>query len=254
MDDKPGKVSKNRWHSRWFLLKGGMDARGPKGVGLATLVDKPKALPIDETFASLEKLKMRIPLLTLLADLPPRSSPPAAEPSHSSFSPPDEDLPQEQPSSSLARKRPSDEAALQGKEKRARAAFELSEPPKGGIPPLPFPSYDLLMATGCFTLEFLTPPYTLLGGYSNTPDPLEVYENMCRRLIQVANAGFELGRRADFLGEENKDLKAQAPLEKVASLEEELAKVNGKLAESQRINVRLTTERRKLTEDFLGLR
>ncbi|GAA0139728.1 hypothetical protein LIER_01216 [Lithospermum erythrorhizon] len=58
----------------------------------------------------------------------------------------------------------------------------------------------------------------------------------------------------DFLREKNKDLKAQAPSEKVASLEEELAKVKGELVESQQINVRLTTERRKLMEDFLRLR
>ncbi|GAA0158530.1 hypothetical protein LIER_15530 [Lithospermum erythrorhizon] len=140
------------------------------------------------------------------------------------------------------------------------------------------------MAAGFFTPEFLSPPYILPGGqqvcegtpfksnlqafhamrpllleglcqgYSNTLDPLEVYEDMCRHLIQVANAGFELARRADFLGEENKDLKALAHSQKVASLEEELAKVRGELAESQRINVRLTTERRKLMEDLLWLR
>ncbi|GAA0150147.1 hypothetical protein LIER_37071 [Lithospermum erythrorhizon] len=49
---------------------------------------------------------------------------------------------------------------------------------------------------------------------------------------KVANAGFQLARRADFLGEENKDLKAQAPSEKVASLEEELTEVRGELLES----------------------
>ncbi|GAA0165162.1 hypothetical protein LIER_20634 [Lithospermum erythrorhizon] len=76
---------------------------------------------------------------------------------------------------------------------------------------------------------------------------------MCRHLIQIANNGFELARRADYLGEENKDLKAQAPSEKATSLEEELVKVKGELAESQQINVLLNTEKKKLTEDYLGL-
>ncbi|GAA0158531.1 hypothetical protein LIER_15531 [Lithospermum erythrorhizon] len=74
------------------------------------------------------------------ADLPPRSSPSAAEPSPSSLSPPGADFPQEQPSSSLVGKRPSDDSALQRKEKRAHVASELSDPPKGGIPPPLFPS------------------------------------------------------------------------------------------------------------------
>ncbi|GAA0144549.1 hypothetical protein LIER_04969 [Lithospermum erythrorhizon] len=82
---------------------------------------------------------------------------------------------------------------------------------------------------------------------------MEVYGDMCRHLIQVANAGFELARRVDFLGKENKDLRAQAPSKKTASLEEELAKVRGQLAKSQRINVLLNTEKKKLMEDYLGL-
>ncbi|GAA0183122.1 hypothetical protein LIER_30594 [Lithospermum erythrorhizon] len=61
-------------------------------------------------------------------------------------------------------KRPSDGAILQGKEKRARAAFELSNPPKSSIPPPPFPDYETLMAAGFLTPEFLTPPYKLPGG------------------------------------------------------------------------------------------
>ncbi|GAA0153212.1 hypothetical protein LIER_11508 [Lithospermum erythrorhizon] len=47
--------------------------------------------------------------------------------------------------------------------------------------------------------------------------PLEVYGDMCRYLIQA--------RRVDFLGEENRNLKAQVPSDKAASLEEELNKV-----------------------------
>ncbi|GAA0151419.1 hypothetical protein LIER_37284 [Lithospermum erythrorhizon] len=188
------------------------------------------------------------------ANLTPHSSPAVVEPSPSSFSPPNKDLPHDPSSTFLAGKRPSDEAVFQGKEKRANAASEVSDPPKGGIPPLLFPNYDPLMAAGFFTPEFLPLPYTLLGGqqicegtpyksnlqsfhavrpllleglcqgYSNDADPLEVYGDMCRHLIQVANSDFELARRADNLGEENKNLKAQAPSEKVASLEEELAK------------------------------
>ncbi|GAA0150282.1 hypothetical protein LIER_09258 [Lithospermum erythrorhizon] len=246
------------------------------------------------------------------AELPPRqtpstnqtphSSPAVVEPSSSSFSPPDMDLPHNPPSTSLAGKRPSNEAIFQGNEQRARAAFQLYDPPKGGIPsppfaafqlydppkggipPPPFPDYDPLMASGFFTPEFLSVPYTLpegqqiyegtpfkrnlqsfhdvrpllleglYQGYSNDPDPLEVYGDMCRNLIHVANAGFELARRADNLGEENKDLKAQAPFEKVASLEEELAIVKQELVDSQQINVLLNTEKRKPIEDYLGLR
>ncbi|GAA0171633.1 hypothetical protein LIER_25619 [Lithospermum erythrorhizon] len=86
---------------------------------------------------------------------------------------------------------------------------------------------DPLMAAGFFTPEFLTPPYTLHGGqqicmdtpfksylqsfhavrpllleglcerYSNAPDPLEVYEDMCRDLIQLYG-GF-MSRRAFIL-------------------------------------------------------
>ncbi|GAA0144150.1 hypothetical protein LIER_04667 [Lithospermum erythrorhizon] len=87
----------------------------------------------------------------------------------------------------------------------------------------------------------------LCKGYSNNPKPLKVYGDMCRHLIQLA-------RRAKYLGEENKDLKAQPPSEKAASLEEELAKVKGELVESWRINVTLNTEKKKLVEDYLGLR
>ncbi|GAA0157566.1 hypothetical protein LIER_14807 [Lithospermum erythrorhizon] len=163
------------------------------------------------------------------ANLTPHYSPTVVEPSPSSFSPPDMDLPHDPPSTSLVGKRPSDEAVFQGKEKRAMDAFELSDPPKGGIPLPPFPYYDPLMVVGFFTSEFLSLPYTLTEGlcqgYSNDPGPLEVYGDMCMHLIQVANAGFELARRADNLGEENKDLKAQAPSDKVASLKEELVKV-----------------------------
>ncbi|GAA0142498.1 hypothetical protein LIER_03384 [Lithospermum erythrorhizon] len=61
-------------------------------------------------------------------------------------------------------------------------------------------------------------------------------------------------RRADFLEEDNRDLKAQVPYDKAASLKEELKKVKGELAESQRINVLLNTKKRKLVEDYLGLR
>ncbi|GAA0160820.1 hypothetical protein LIER_43540 [Lithospermum erythrorhizon] len=172
-------------------------------------------------------------------------------------------LPHEPPSPSLAGQRHSDMVVLQGKEKQARAASELSDPPKSDIPPPPLPDYDPLMAAGFFTPESLTLPYTLpwgqqicegtpftsnlqyfhaMGpflleglcrGYSNTPDPLEVYRYMCRHLIQVINAGLELVRRVDCLGEENKDLLSQGPFGKIVELEEELAKVKKELAEGQ---------------------
>ncbi|GAA0167553.1 hypothetical protein LIER_43792 [Lithospermum erythrorhizon] len=58
MDDKLGKVSETRSHSLWFLLNGGMDVRVPKAWVPATRADKPGALPTDEAFDSLEKLKM----------------------------------------------------------------------------------------------------------------------------------------------------------------------------------------------------
>ncbi|GAA0141458.1 hypothetical protein LIER_02595 [Lithospermum erythrorhizon] len=203
-------------------------------------------------------------------------------PNPSSFFP-DMDLPHEPSSSSFAGKRPLDEVVLQGNEKRARGTSELFDPPKDGIPPPPFPASDPLMVAGFFNPEFLTPPYTLLGSqqicvdtpfksnlqsfhavrpllleglcerYSNALDPLKVYGDMCRYLIQVANVGFELARRADCLGEENKDLKAQDPSAKVTSLEEELAKVKAELAGSHRINVLLNNEKKKLMEDYLGL-
>ncbi|GAA0187051.1 hypothetical protein LIER_34339 [Lithospermum erythrorhizon] len=59
---------------------------------------------------------------TPAANLSPHSSPIAANPNSSSFSPPDVDLSYEPPSSSLVVKRPSDEDVLQGKEKRSKAA------------------------------------------------------------------------------------------------------------------------------------
>ncbi|GAA0163680.1 hypothetical protein LIER_19485 [Lithospermum erythrorhizon] len=58
MDNKTRKVLETRWLSLWFLLKGGMDARVPKEWIHAMWADKPRALPTDDTFASLEKLKM----------------------------------------------------------------------------------------------------------------------------------------------------------------------------------------------------
>ncbi|GAA0184293.1 hypothetical protein LIER_31581 [Lithospermum erythrorhizon] len=145
----------------------------------------------------------------------PRSLPIMVKPNSSSLPPSTTDLPYEPLSPSLAEKRPSERAVSQGKEKRARAASKLSDPPKGGIPPPPFPSCDPLLAAWFFTIEFLTPPYTIPGGqnvcegtpfksnlqyfhavrpllleglcqgYSNTRDPLEVYWDMCRHLIQV---------------------------------------------------------------------
>ncbi|GAA0173582.1 hypothetical protein LIER_41552 [Lithospermum erythrorhizon] len=161
------------------------------------------------------------------------------------------DLPHEPPSPSLPGKRPSDRFILQGKEKRVRAAFELSDPPKSGIPPPPFPDYDPLMATGFFTTEFLTPSYTLLGGQQiceGTP-----FKSNLQSFHVVANAGFELARRAHCLGEENKDLLSQGPSGKIAELEEESARVKKELVEGQRINVLLKTEKKKLMEDYFGL-
>ncbi|GAA0165163.1 hypothetical protein LIER_20635 [Lithospermum erythrorhizon] len=83
---------------------------------------------------------------TPAANLSLYSSPIAANPNSSSFSPPDVDLPYEPPSSSLVGKRPSDEDVLQGKEKRSRATSGFFDPPKSGIPPPPFPEYDPMMA------------------------------------------------------------------------------------------------------------
>ncbi|GAA0148251.1 hypothetical protein LIER_42988 [Lithospermum erythrorhizon] len=57
MDEKPGKVFENRWHSLWFLLKGGMDARVPKTWVSLAKADRPKSSPTDETFATLKKLR-----------------------------------------------------------------------------------------------------------------------------------------------------------------------------------------------------
>ncbi|GAA0151941.1 hypothetical protein LIER_37389 [Lithospermum erythrorhizon] len=98
------------------------------------------------------------------ANLTPRFSPTMVEPSPSSFSHPNMGLAHEPPPLSLAGKRPAGEAVFQGKEKWARTTSELSGPPKSGIPPPQFPDYDLLVAAGFFTLEFLAPPYTLPGG------------------------------------------------------------------------------------------
>ncbi|GAA0159274.1 hypothetical protein LIER_16092 [Lithospermum erythrorhizon] len=81
----------------------------------------------------------------------PRSSPIVAEPISSSLPPSVADLPRESPSPSLPEKRPSGGTVTQGKEKRARAASELSDPPKGGIPHPSFPSCDPLMTAGFFT-------------------------------------------------------------------------------------------------------
>ncbi|GAA0165333.1 hypothetical protein LIER_20767 [Lithospermum erythrorhizon] len=107
------------------------------------------------------------------AELPPRPAQVANPTPHSSpivvelnpsSSLPNMDLPHEPSSSSLAGKRPSDEAVLQGKEKWVKATSELSYPPKDGIPPSPFPASDPLMAAWFFTPDFLTPPYTLPWG------------------------------------------------------------------------------------------
>ncbi|GAA0161568.1 hypothetical protein LIER_17851 [Lithospermum erythrorhizon] len=146
-----------------------------------------------------------LPYPSTPVDLPLRSSLAVFEPSPSSFSHFDMDLPHERHSSSVLAKRPSNGAILQGKEKRVRAAPELSDPPKSHIPPPPFREHDPPIAAGFFTLEFLAPPYIL------------------------------------------------APFKKTASLEEELAKLNGQLTESQRINVLLNTEKKRLSEDYLGL-
>ncbi|GAA0142253.1 hypothetical protein LIER_03196 [Lithospermum erythrorhizon] len=116
-------------------------------------------------------------------------------------------------------------------------------PPNEGIPPPQFLEYDPLMVAGFFTPDFLAPPYTLprgqqiwegtpfksnlqsfhavrplllkglCKGYSHSSDPLEVYGDMCRHLIQMANTGFKLARRADSLEAENKAFKTQAPSE-----------------------------------------
>ncbi|GAA0165486.1 hypothetical protein LIER_20879 [Lithospermum erythrorhizon] len=182
---------------------------------------------------------------------PPYSSPTVVEPSPSSFSPPDVGLPREAHSSSLPTKRPSEGGVSQGKQKQVRVNSKLTDPPKEGIPPSQFPKYDPLMAAAFFTPEFLALPYTLPGGlckgYSHSFDPLEVYGDICRHLIQMANTGFELARRADNLEEENKGLKTRLLLRK-------LLRSRGELAESQRINVLLNTKQKRLAEDYLGLR
>ncbi|GAA0158975.1 hypothetical protein LIER_38766 [Lithospermum erythrorhizon] len=67
----------------------------------------------------------------------PRSSPIMAEPISSSLPSSAADLPRESHSPSLAEKRPLEGTVTQGKEKQAKAASELSDPPKGGIPPPP---------------------------------------------------------------------------------------------------------------------
>ncbi|GAA0164590.1 hypothetical protein LIER_20185 [Lithospermum erythrorhizon] len=64
----------------------------------------------------------------------------------------------------------------------------------------------------------------LCDAYSHATDPLEVYGAMCKHMIQV-------------------------PTKRAVLLEEELAKVKGELAESQ-----WNTEKKKLVEDYLGLR
>ncbi|GAA0144747.1 hypothetical protein LIER_05110 [Lithospermum erythrorhizon] len=92
------------------------------------------------------------------------------------------------------------------------------------------------MDAGFFTPEFLEPPCTLPGGQ------------------QLANAGFELAKRADNLEEENKGLKTQVLSKETVSLKEEIEKLRGEITESHRINVLLSTERKKLVEDYLGLR
>ncbi|GAA0152375.1 hypothetical protein LIER_37479 [Lithospermum erythrorhizon] len=71
-------------------------------------------------------------------------------------------------------------------------------------------------------------------------------EGLCKCWLRVGKEG--------CLGEENKDLKAQAPSEKAASLEEELAKLKAGLTESRWINFLLNTKNNKLIEDYLGLR
>ncbi|GAA0156144.1 hypothetical protein LIER_38221 [Lithospermum erythrorhizon] len=271
------------------LSPGGMDERVPKVWVRLEKADRPKFPLTNEISVTLEKLKR----VFKTAELPPRSSPSANIPSHPSpvlvqsdpafFSLTAANLADELPSSSLPSKRPSEGGVSQGKQKQTKASFELSDEPKRSIPPTPFLAFDPLMAFGFYTTEFLSLPYTLPGGqqickgtpfknslqsfhamrpllleglcegYYQSPDPLEVYGAMCRHLIQAASAGFELARRADRFEEENKDLKAQAPSEKTASLEEDLTKVREELAESQQINALLNTKNKKLVEDYLGL-
>ncbi|GAA0166174.1 hypothetical protein LIER_21393 [Lithospermum erythrorhizon] len=80
----------------------------------------------------------------------------------------------------------------------------------------------------------------------------QVYHPLVARDV-VANAGFELARKADCFGEENKDLRSQGPSWKTAELEEKLARVKKKLTKYLRINVLHNTEQKKLMEDYLGL-
>ncbi|GAA0185883.1 hypothetical protein LIER_33171 [Lithospermum erythrorhizon] len=229
--------------------KGGMDKRVPKASTPLIKADRPKFPLTDEFSASLEKLRRifrnkekrpiafkkvklvkkvptsadLLPRPTPFADLASHSSPALVESTFVPFSPPVVNLAHESLSPYRHAKRPSKGGISQGKEKQAKATSEFSDLPKGGIPPSPFLAFDPLMASGFYTIEFLTPPYTLPGeglceGYSQSPDPLEVFGAMCRHLIQAANPGFELARRADRLEEENKYLQTRASSGKTASL------------------------------------
>ncbi|GAA0150377.1 hypothetical protein LIER_09330 [Lithospermum erythrorhizon] len=158
------------------------------------------------------------------AELPPRpsssvnltsySSPVDVELSPSSFSPPDMDFPREPPSLlSLPRALPT---KMFPKEGRSKPGKLLSSLP-------PFPTFDpLMVACNLQSFHTMRPLFLegLCAGYSNSPDPLEVYGAMCRHMIQLlisflysqaANVGFELARRADRLEEENKDLQNHVP-------------------------------------------
>ncbi|GAA0147409.1 hypothetical protein LIER_07117 [Lithospermum erythrorhizon] len=162
-------------------------------------------------------------------------------------------------------KRNSEGSASQGKEKRVKAASELSNPPKEGIPPSPFFAYDPLMASGFYTIEFLELPYTLPGGQQiceGTPfksklqsfhamRPL-LLEGLCEGFSRLI--GFELARQTNHFDEENKDLQAQVPLVRTTKLEVELARVKKELDEDRRVNVLLNAEKRKLVHNSLELR
>ncbi|GAA0147537.1 hypothetical protein LIER_36534 [Lithospermum erythrorhizon] len=186
-------------HDQGFDLSGNLILWGEILLAAKeTVVKKAASSPRPSTTVELPPSRAQV------ANPTPHSSPTMVEPNPSS-SLPNMDLPHAPSSSSLAGKRPSDEAILQGNEKRARGTFELSDPLRMFlIPPYTLPRGQQICVDTPFRSNlqsFHTVRPLLLEGlcerYSNASNPLE-----------VVNADFELVRRADCLGEDNKDLKA----------------------------------------------
>ncbi|GAA0151241.1 hypothetical protein LIER_10001 [Lithospermum erythrorhizon] len=187
------------------------DKQGDCSPNTVPLADMPGKRPIAFKKVKVVNKVASSPRPSTTAGLPPRpspatniahSSPIPVESDNSSFSPPISNLADELPSSSRPSKRPSKGVFLKGSRNKPRQVLSF---------------LIRVMVAGFFTPEFLALPYTLPGGQQICEGTS--FKSNLQPFHAVANAGFELARRADCIGEENKHLKAEVPFEKTASLD-----------------------------------